>query len=341
MFHCRLFILLMAFIIMGTTNKPKDKLNMSLIFKPKTSSKGKFNRPDSEFRNWITPNSESEFKAEVNRYHLYVSLACPWAHRTLIFRQLKSLENIISVSVVHPDMASNDWLFTHNDQSKTLFGTTGDTLYGKNSLRQVYPDEYSGIITVPVLWDKKQQCIVNNESSEIIRMFNSAFNDLTGNSLDFYPENLRPYIDKINSWVYDNINNAVYKTGFAGNQETYEKNCINLFETLDELDAILSTQRYLVADQITEADWRLVATLFRFDAVYHGHFKCNIKMLKEYKNIYGYMCDLYQHKGIKNTLNIAHIKRHYYGSHLSINPNRIVPIGDSQDWTANPNREGL
>lgn len=314
---------------------------MPQTFEPKTSAKGEFNRPNSIFRNWISPNDKSEFKAEANRYHLYVSLACPWAHRTLIFRKLKSLEKIISVSVVHPDMASNDWLFTHNQQSKNLFGTTGDTLYGKNSLQQIYPDDYSGIITVPILWDKKRHCIVNNESSEIIRMFNDSFNDLTGNTLDFYPKKLRSFIDEINGWVYDNINNGVYKTGFATKQHIYEKNCLNLFDSLDKLDNILSTQRYLVADQITEADWRLVPTLFRFDAVYHGHFKCNVKMLKEYKNIYGYMCDLYQHEGIKNSLNMAHIKRHYYGSHLKLNPSGIVPIGDQQDWTVNPNRNKL
>lgn len=320
---------------------------MKAIFKPNTSKKGEFNRDISSFRNWITASGEqgisgsSGFKAEANRYHLYVSLACPWAHRTLIFRQLKSLEKIISISVVHPHMPENDWTFEHDAESASLFGTTGDTLYGKSSLQQIYPDDYAGVITVPVLWDKKQQCIINNESSEIIRMFNTAFNEITGNTLDFYPKKLHSYINEINDWVYDNINNGVYKTGFASSQQAYDKNCIQLFNSLGKLEEILSTQRYLVANQLTEADWRLVPTLFRFDAVYHGHFKCNVKMLKEYKNIYGYMCDLYQHKDIKNTLNMAHIKRHYYGSHLSLNPNGIIPIGNQQDWTINPNRNKL
>lgn len=308
---------------------------------------GEYKREDSVFRNWITPDGaqgitgDGGFKAEENRYHLYVSLACPWAHRTLIFRQLKSLEKIISVSVVHPDMPDNDWVFKHDKESAEMYGTTGDTLYAKQSVKQIYPENYTGIITVPILWDKQQKCIVNNESSEIIRMFNTAFNDITNNILDFYPQELKTKIDKINDWIYTDINNGVYKTGFAGSQEVYEKNFTNLFRGLDRLENILSKQRYLVGKTTTEADWRLVTTLFRFDAVYHTHFKCNLKLIKEYKNIYGYMLDLYQYGNIKNTLNMAHIKRHYYASHLSINPKGIVAIGPKQDWSIRTNRENI
>ena len=309
----------------------------------KTSIKdGEYKRKDSQFRNWITVDGntsisgEAGFKAEADRYHLYVSLACPWAHRTLIFRQLKNLEDLVSVSVVHPDMLDKGWSFKHDKQSQTDYATTGDTLYDSEYLRERYFEsdpQYHGNITVPVLWDKQQKRIVNNESAEIIRMFNSAFNNLTGNNTDYYPENLRDEIDSINELVYHNINNGVYKTGFATTQQAYESNCLKLFDTLDQIDSRLAGQSYLVGNQITEADWRLFTTIVRFDAVYHTHFKCNIRLLKEYEHIYRYMLDLYHQPGIAATVNMAHIKRHYYASHRSINPYAIVPLGHAQDWS--------
>lgn len=309
---------------------------------------GEYRRKDSQFRNWITedgsagPTGVGGFQAEAGRYHLYVSLACPWAHRTLVFRQLKQLEDIITVSVVHPDMHENGWTFKHDDQSATEFGTTGDELYQGEFLSERYlanaPD-YNGVISVPVLWDKKQQVIVNNESSEIIRMFNSAFNSLTGNQDDYYPQELQSQIDEVNELVYHKVNNGVYKSGFATSQEAYSKNVTQLFDALQELDDKLATQRYLVGDRITEADWRLWTTLIRFDSVYHTHFKCNFKLLSEFKHIYHYMIELYQVPNIAKTVNHAHIKRHYYASHLAINPYGIVPIGHKQDWTVPHNRD--
>ncbi len=311
----------------------------------KTSIKdGEYKRKDSQFRNWVTADGsvgesgEAGFKAEPDRYHLYVSLACPWAHRTLIFRKLKGLEDLITASVVHPDMMENGWSFMHDEQSEADYGTTGDTLYQGNYLRERYfannPD-YNGNITVPVLWDKQQKRIVNNESSEIIRMFNSAFNELTGNQYDYYPQALRGDIDSINDLVYHNINNGVYKTGFATSQQAYETNCRKLFDALDQVETRLAQQPYLVGEQITEADWRLFTTIIRFDAVYHTHFKCNIRLLKEYDHIYRYMLELYHQPGIAETVNMAHIKRHYYASHRSINPYGIVPLGHAQDWSEN------
>lgn len=309
---------------------------------------GEYRRKNSQFRNWITadgsagPTGQSGFKAEADRYHLYVSLACPWAHRTLVFRQLKQLEDIISISVVHPDMHENGWTFKHDDESSQQFGTTGDSLFNGSFLSERYlanaPD-YDGVISVPVLWDKKQQVIVNNESSEIIRMFNSAFDSLTGNTDDYYPELLRTQIDEINELVYHNINNGVYKSGFATSQAAYTKNVTKLFETLEQVDELLSKQRYLVGEQLTEADWRLWTTLIRFDSVYHTHFKCNLNLLKEFDNIYRYMMELYQMPNIAKTVNNAHIMRHYYASHLAINPYGIVPIGHKQDWTVAHHRD--
>lgn len=311
---------------------------------------GEYKRKASQFRHWITPDGsagvsgDAGFKAEENRYHLYVSLACPWAHRTLIFRQLKGLQELITVSVVHPDMHEQGWSFSHDDESAKLYGTTGDDLYGDSYIREKYlaqdPD-YSGVNSVPILWDKKNQVIVNNESSEIIRMFNSAFNDITGNSLDFYPEALRNDIDSVNALVYDNINNGVYKTGFATTQAAYDKNVTALFSALDEVELKLSKQRYLTGNQVTEADWRLWVTLVRFDSVYHTHFKCNLKLIEQYHHIYHFMLELYQMPNIAKTLNEAHIKRHYYASHLKINPYGIVPISHKQDWTAPHNRAEL
>ena len=302
---------------------------------------GEYKRKDSQFRDIITADGSSGFKAEVGRYHLYVSHACPWAHRTLIFRQLKGLGNIISVSVVHPDMHNKGWSLQHDDESAKLYGTTGDDLYGSDFLSARYFDkapDYRGNITVPVLWDKQEQVIVNNESSEIIRMFNTAFNVITGNVDDYYPETLRSDIDAVNELVYQGINNGVYKTGFATSQEVYEENVNKLFLALDEIETILAKKRYLTGEQITEADWRLWTTLIRFDSVYHTHFKCNVRLIESYHHIYNYMLELYQVPGIASTVHNVHIKRHYYASHLTLNPFAIVPLGHSQDWFAEHNR---
>ncbi|MDM9621697.1 glutathione S-transferase family protein [Rhizobium sp. S96] len=293
-------------------------------------TKGHFKRAASQFRNWVTADGQAGtsgiggFKAEAGRYHLYVSLACPWAHRTLIFRKLKKLEDLISVSVVDPLMLENGWEF------KTGDGATGDQLFGSRWLWEIYAKadpNYSGRVTVPVLWDKKTGTIVNNESSEIIRMFNSAFDGLTGSTADFYPGDLQASIDELNAIVYDTVNNGVYKAGFATTQEAYEQSVVKLFETLDMLDERLGEGRYLFGDRLTEADWRLFTTLVRFDPVYVGHFKCNIRRIDDYANLSGYLRDLYQTSGIRETVDFRHIKHHYYRSHRTINPTGIVPVG--------------
>ena len=291
---------------------------------------GEFIRTNSQFRNWITsdgsagPSGEGGFSAESGRYHLYVSLACPWAHRTLIFRSSKSLEEIIPVSIVHPYMLDKGWVF---DDWK---GETGDALYGYDCLHQLYtkatPD-YSGRVTVPVLWDRERETIVSNESSEIIRMFNSAFDDLTPVKTDYYPEELRDEIDSINAKIYETLNNGVYRCGFATTQKAYEAAFTELFACLDELESRLSKRRFLFGNQITEADWRLFTTLIRFDAVYYSHFKTNFRRIRDYPELYGYTRDLFQQSGIKQTVNLEHIKQHYYYSHETINPFRIVPEG--------------
>lgn len=287
-------------------------------------SGGRFKRESSRFRNMISDEPGSEYKPESGRYHLYVSLACPWAHRTLIFRKLKDLEAHISVSVVSPDMLENGWEFGGYP------GATEDHLYNLNYMHQLYTKadpQYTGRVTVPVLWDKYNQHIVNNESAEIIRILNSAFNDLTGNRLDFYPAELAPRIDEINQRVYDKVNNGVYKAGFATTQQAYEEAVSELFAELDKLDGHLASHRYLAGEQITEADWRLFTTLIRFDAVYVGHFKCNLQRIEDYVNLRGYLRELYQYPGVADTVNLDHIKRHYYYSHDSINPTRVVPAG--------------
>ncbi|KNC68740.1 glutathione S-transferase family protein [Pseudoalteromonas ardens] len=300
------------------------------------SNQGKFKREDAQLRNWITadgsagPTGDSGFKAESGRYHLYVSLACPWAHRTLIFRRLKQLEAHIDVSVVSPDMLEQGWTF---DKAT---GSSGDTLFAQDYMHQLYTRnkaDYSGRVTVPVLWDKHTQRIVSNESSEIIRMFNSAFNELTGNTDDYYPEALRPDIDDINDFVYHKINNGVYKAGFATEQAAYEEALQALFEALEQLEQKLSKQRYLVGDTLTEADWRLFTTLIRFDSVYHGHFKCNLKQIENYPNLAGYIRELYQWPNVAETVDFYHIKRHYYFSHTMINPTQVVPVGPDIDYS--------
>ena len=297
-------------------------------------SRGHFKRQESRFRNYVTadgspgPSGEGGFKAEAGRYHLYVSLACPWAHRTLIFRKLKKLENLIGLSIVDPYMLENGWEF------KDRNGGTKDDLFGSDFLWQVYTradPTYSGRVTVPVLWDKQRNTIVSNESAEIIRMFNSAFDGLTGSTDDFYPENLREEIDALNAEIYDKVNNGVYKCGFATTQEAYESHVGPLFATLDTLEERLSKGRYLTGDRLTEADWRLFTTLVRFDPVYVGHFKCNIRRIADYPNLSGYLKDLYQVPGVAETVNFYHIKHHYYGSHKMINPTGIVPVGPELD----------
>ncbi|WP_286270150.1 glutathione S-transferase family protein [Thalassotalea hakodatensis] len=307
-------------------------------------NEGKFKREKSQLRHWITqdgsagPTGDSGFKAESGRYHLYVCLACPWAHRTLIFRALKGLQPHIGVSIVSPDMLDKGWSF-----DKTKAGV-GDDLYDSEYLYQLYlrnNEKYTGRVTVPMLWDKKQQRIVSNESAEIIRMFNSAFDDITGNTVDFYPSELQHDIDEINTVVYDNINNGVYKTGFATTQSAYEEAYENLFSALDDIEKILATKRYLVGDQITEADWRLFTTLIRFDAVYFGHFKCNKRMIEQYPNLANYVRELFQVPHVADTVNFEHIKRHYYFSHDMINPTQIVPVGPDIDYQTAHNRSGV
>jgi glutathionyl-hydroquinone reductase len=290
----------------------------------KSNEKGAYDRQPRTFRNFINSN-DLQFKPESNRYHLYVSYACPWASRTLIYRKLKGLEDHISVSVVHPDMLSDGWVF--DDSYK---GATKDHLFDFEYLRNVYQktdQEITTSVTVPILWDKKLNTIVNNESSEIIRMFNSSFNNINNNNDDFYPESKRAEIDKLNDKIYDTVNNGVYKAGFAKTQETYDEAVISLFNTLDELDESLSKSRYLVGDEITEADLRLIPTLLRFDIVYFTHFKCNIRQIKAYKNLSRYTKELYEIPAIKESTNFDHIKRHYYYSHENINPFRIIPKG--------------
>ncbi|MBO6538259.1 MAG: glutathione S-transferase family protein [Rhizobiaceae bacterium] len=307
-------------------------------------SGGRFVRSQSQWRDWVTADGqpaegrERGFKAEPGRYHLYVSYACPWAHRTLIFRKLKKLEDIISVSVVHHFMGEDGWTFEEGD------GATGDTLYGNKFLHQIYTKadpEYSGRVTVPVLWDRKQETIVSNESSEIIRMLNTAFDEWGDASLDFYPEPLRPEIDEINDLVYGAINNGVYRTGFATTQEAYEEAYGELFKALDVVEGRLAAGRYLVGDTLTEADWRLFTTLVRFDAVYYSHFKCNRQRIGDFPNLSNYLLELYQMPGIAETVNMQHIKHHYYASHESVNPTRIVPLGPELDFNAPHDRARL
>ena len=320
---------------------------------PTKENGGKFLREDAQLRNWITqdgkagPTGESGFKAESGRYHLYVSLACPWAHRTLIFRHLKQLTSHIDVTVVEPHMLSNGWEFSGDNQSAdahSIQGSQHDSLFNKDFLYQIYQlakPNYNGRVTVPVLWDKQQQTIVSNESSEIIRMFNSAFDLITGNTDDYYPQALRNEIDELNELIYHNVNNGVYRTGFATTQQAYEDAVIPLFKTLDELETRLTQQRYLTGSSITEADWRLFTTLIRFDSVYVGHFKTNLRTIESYPQLSGYLRDLYQQKGIAETVNQEHIKQHYYYSHQHINPTQVVPAGPVVNYLSPHYRDRL
>lgn len=301
-----------------------------------TSTGGRFVRKDSQFRNWITadgsagPTGDAGFKAEKGRYHLYVSLACPWAHRTLIMRSLKGLEDYITVSVVHPEMLENGWTFEDGP------GVIQDSINNTEYLHQVYtaaePD-YSGRVTVPVIWDKQTNKIVNNESSEILRMLNSAFDEIGAKSGDYSPNELMAEIDRMNEKVYDNVNNGVYKSGFSTKQEVYEEEVTKLFNVLDELEDHLKNHQYLVGDQLTEADIRLFTTLVRFDAVYYSHFKCNFKRIIDYPNLWRLTREIYNLEGVAETVNMQHIKDHYYMSHKTINPTGIVPKGPKLDFS--------
>ncbi|MBY5973971.1 glutathione S-transferase family protein [Ferrimonas balearica] len=309
------------------------------------STGGKFVRSEAQFRSWVTsdgsagPSGEGGFEAESGRYHLYVSYACPWAHRTLIFRALKGLEDHIGVSVVHPEMLSEGWEFRSD-----FDGATGDDLFGFDYLREVYLKAQPGLttrVTVPVLWDKKTGTIVSNESAEIIRMLNSAFDGITGDTQDFWPEELREPIEDINARIYDTVNNGVYKAGFATSQEAYDEAVRPLFDSLEWIESILTENRYLLGDRVTEADWRLFTTLIRFDKVYHTHFKCNLKRIVDYPATWGYVKELYQMPGVAGTVHFDHITRHYYYSHDNINPNRIVPITPDLDLMSPHGREVL
>jgi putative glutathione S-transferase len=306
------------------------------------STGGRFERKAAQFRNWITKDGTAGstgsggFIAEPGRYHLYVSLACPWAHRTMIFRALKGLESMISVSVVHWYMVDHGWTFDAAD------GVIPDSVNDARLLHEIYTkadSDFSGRVTVPIIWDKKNKTIVSNESSEIIRMFNSAFDNVGADVGDYYPKELRQEIDSLNDRIYSTLNNGVYRCGFATTQEAYDEVVIPLFDTLDWLEDILSSKTYLTGNQITEADWRLFTTLIRFDPVYVGHFKCNIRRIIDYPNLSNYVRDLYQQPGIADTVNMEHIKNHYYASHETINPSRVIPKGPDIDFMEPHNRK--
>ena len=303
---------------------------------------GRFHRAETNFRNWITPDGapgpsgEGGFAAETNRYHLYVAWACPWAHRTLIFRKLKRLESFVGVSIVEPLLGEDGWIFSERRP---------DHLNGRERLYEVYAAaraDYTGRASVPVLWDRKRETIVSNESSEIIRMFNSAFDGIGGDaSRDYYPKPLRAEIDRLNEVIYRTVNNGVYRCGFARTQDAYDEAAAALFETLDMLEERLAANRYLTGESLTEADWRLFPTLFRFDAVYVTHFKCNLRRISDYPNLSGYLRELYQMPGIAETTDLDDTRRHYFMSHRSINPRGIVPIGPEIDLTSPHGRERL
>jgi len=308
------------------------------------SSGGRFERKAPSFRNWITadgsagPSGVGGFKAEANRYHLYVSLACPWAHRTVIYRKLKGLEEMISISVVNAFMGEEGWTFAPAE------GVIADPIFNATNAHEIYTAaqaDYTGRVTVPILWDKKTNTIVSNESPEIIRMFNSAFDQIGALPGDFSPPELLAEIDELNDYIYPTINNGVYRAGFATTQEAYEEAVVEVFDALDTIEERLTTRRYLTGNTITEADWRLFTTLVRFDAVYVGHFKCNLSRIVDYPNIWGYLRDLYQVPGIADTVSMNYIKAHYYGSHETINPTGIIPVGPVINFTSEHGREQL
>lgn len=304
-------------------------------FPDEQTDQGAFKRQADAFNGWVTDDGQSGYPAAKGRYHLYVSWACPWAHRTIIVRKLKRLEDTIGMTVVDPIRDDRGWAFREGP------GHSLDPINGFQFLSDAYratdPD-YRGRVTVPVLWDTQSKRIVSNSDDDLMRMFNSAFNRFTDSKLDLYPEARRKDIDELNTFIYENVNDGVYRTGFATSQRVYEKAARRLFDALDQLDARLKTQRYLFGAQFVETDWRLFVTLIRFDAVYHGHFKCNIRRIADYPNLFGYLKDLYQTDGIADTVNFDHIKRHYYVTHNDINPTRIVPLGPDQDLTTPHNR---
>jgi putative glutathione S-transferase len=308
------------------------------------ASQGRFIRTESQFRNWVTtdgsagPSGRAGFRGEPDRYHLYVAFACPWAHRTLIMRKLKGLESLIGVSAVNSFMGPEGWTFDPGPE------VIADSVNGARRLYELYTiaePGYSGRATVPILWDKRERTIVSNESAEIVRMLNTGFDRAGANDRDFYPKDLRAEIDELNAFIYPNVNNGVYRAGFATTQAAYEEAVVPLFAALDELERRLASRRYLTGPRLTEADIRLFTTLIRFDPVYHGHFKCNVRRIVDYPNLWGYLRDLYQTDGVADTVHIDFIKRHYYGSHPNINPTRIVPIGPAIDYTAPHHRERL
>jgi len=313
------------------------------------ASMGRFVRQESRYRNWVTedgapgPSGEGGFEAEPGRYHLYVSYACPWAHRTLILRRLKRLEEVISVSVVEPHMLEHGWEFRRPDGSG-IDGATEDTVNGARCLYEIYrlaDPRYTGRCTVPVLWDRARRTIVNNESADIVRMLNAAFDVFARVRTDYYPPHLRAEIDAVNELVYEHVNNGVYACGFATAQDAYEEAFVKLFETLDALETRLAERRYLAGSELTEADWRLFTTLVRFDAVYYGHFKTNLRRIADYPNLANYLRELYQHEEVADTVDFTHIKQHYYYSHHHINPTRIVPLGPEQSLWAPHDRGRL
>jgi putative glutathione S-transferase len=302
-------------------------------FPKEATGTGEFRRQASVFRQWVRADGSSPFLAEKGRYHLYVSSACPWAHRAIIVRQLKGLEDVISMTIVDPLRDQRGWAF--NDEP--------DPLHGFKFLQQAYlasDPNFDGRVTVPVLWDKKTNQIVNNESADILRMLNAEFNEWGDTSLNLYPEPLREEIDLLNDEIYGTVNNGVYRSGFATSQSAYEQAVRPLFETLDRLEVRLETRRYLLGESITEADWRLFTTLVRFDVVYHGHFKCNQRRIVDYRNLWGYLRDLYQQPGVAQTVNIDHIKRHYYMTHKALNPTGVVPTGPQINFDETHHRGG-
>ncbi len=315
-----------------------QRMKVQAQFPNEQSGAGEFKRQADVFRQWVIADGSSGFPAAADRYHLYVSWACPWAHRTIIVRRLKQLEGVIGMTVVDPVRDERGWAFREGP------GHSLDPINGFQFLSEAYkatdPD-YRGRVTVPVLWDKKTNRIVTNSDDDLMRMFNSSFNRFTGSTIDLYPKDLQEEIDDLNTFIFENVNDGVYRAGFATSQQVYERAVRRLFDALDELNARLADRRYLLGSQFVETDWRLFVTLVRFDAVYHGHFKCNIRRIIDYPNLFGYLKDLYQMDGIAQTVNFDHIKRHYYMTHDEINPTRIVPLGPAQDLSTPHGRERL
>jgi len=315
-----------------------QRMKVQAQFPNEQSGEGEFKRQADVFRQWVTADGSSGFPAAADRYHLYVSWACPWAHRTIIVRRLKQLEGVIGMTVVDPIRDERGWAFREGPSHS--LDPVNDFQFLSEAYEATDPD-YRGRVTVPVLWDKKTKRVVTNSDDDLMRMFNSSFNRFTGSTIDLYPKDLQKEIDDLNAFIFENVNDGVYRAGFATSQQAYERAVRRLFDALDELDARLADRRYLFGSQFVETDWRLFVTLVRFDAVYHGHFKCNIRRIIDYPNLFGYLKDLYQLDGIAQTVNFDHIKRHYYMTHDEINPTRIVPLGPAQDLSTPHGRERL